>query len=471
MTTTTENPQRNLLVQLGPWLLAFLLLGATGSPARAQLQFCNDFERPVRFALAYQTPEGWVSEGWTKVESKGCVDTGDKYAGLTELYWSGETDWYKIEGGKRQQVTWGKGREFSVKDQSFTFKNADKKQKGARLAGFNGPITIKTPSSVTVSIQADRTSMVVTSPIKPKDSASSDADYKVCQDASGDEALAACDRAIASGKFSGHQLASLHLNRGVERGRKGDNDGRLADYTKAIEIDPKFALAYRNRGVAYEDRGDYDAALKDFDQSIQLAPDDYVSYVRRGDIYRKKGERDLAIADYTKALSLNPSDKDRQSIQTSLDRLDPDFQKCEKSSGEEALAACDRAIASGKFKDSLLAALYINRGVERRNKDDIDGAIADYTMAIGLDVKSALAFANRGRAYYTKGDYDAAIKDLGRSIELDPDDASVYARRGDCYRKKGDKEHAIADYNKALALKPDDKTKEAVEAALKELGS
>lgn len=454
-----------------PWLLAFLLLGATGSPAQAQLQFCNDFERPVRFAIAYQSPEGWVSEGWIKVESKDCVDTGDKYADLTELYWSGETDWYKIEGGKRQQVTWGKGREFSVKDQSFTFKNADKKQKGARLAEFSGPITIKTPSSVMVSIQADRTSMVVTSPIKPKDSASSDADYKACQDASGDEALAACERAIASGKFSGHSLAVLHLNRGVERGRKGDDDGELADLEEAIRIDAKFALAYKNRGKIHLNKGDYDAAIKDFDEAIRLNPDDSGNYAARGDAHRRKGERDLAIADYTKALSLNPSDKDKQAIQASLDKLDPDFQSCEKSSGEEALAACDRAIASGKFKDSLLAALYINRGVERRNKDDIDGAIADYTMAIGLDVKSALAFANRGRAYFAKGDYDAAIKDLDRSIELDPEDASVYARRGDVYRKKGDRERAIADYNKALSLKPDDKTKEAVEVALKELGS
>jgi hypothetical protein len=52
-------------------------------------------------------------------------------------------------------------------------------------------------------------------------------DRATCTQASGEVALAACDRAIASGQYKGVDLARLHTNRGVERKRKGDLDGAI----------------------------------------------------------------------------------------------------------------------------------------------------------------------------------------------------------------------------------------------------
>jgi tetratricopeptide (TPR) repeat protein len=37
---------------------------------------------------------------------------------------------------------------------------------------------------------------------------------------------------------------------------KGDLDRALADYDRAIELVPYYALAYTNRGLAYFDKGD-----------------------------------------------------------------------------------------------------------------------------------------------------------------------------------------------------------------------
>jgi len=45
-------------------------------------------------------------------------------------------------------------------------------------------------------------------------------DFIICRDATGDEAIAACDRAIASKKYSGADLSHLYDNRGVEYSRK-----------------------------------------------------------------------------------------------------------------------------------------------------------------------------------------------------------------------------------------------------------
>ena len=46
----------------------------------------------------------------------------------------------------------------------------------------------------------------------------------------------------------------------------------IADYTRAIELDANFALAYLNRGIAHEQRGDTSAAAKDYRQSLAIDP-------------------------------------------------------------------------------------------------------------------------------------------------------------------------------------------------------
>ena len=44
--------------------------------------------------------------------------------------------------------------------------------------------------------------------------------------------------------------AAGYLSRGNARWQKGDLEGAIADYTKAIELDPNSADGYYNRGVA-----------------------------------------------------------------------------------------------------------------------------------------------------------------------------------------------------------------------------
>ena len=48
-------------------------------------------------------------------------------------------------------------------------------------------------------------------------------DPQTCEQASGDEAIAACTRAIASGAYQGHDLAKLHYDRAFEYRAKRDN--------------------------------------------------------------------------------------------------------------------------------------------------------------------------------------------------------------------------------------------------------
>jgi tetratricopeptide (TPR) repeat protein len=63
---------------------------------------------------------------------------------------------------------------------------------------------------------------------------------------------------------------------------KGDFDGAIADYTKAIELNPNNVDAYNNRGATKTTKDDLDRAIADYSKCIQLKPDDAKAYYNRG---------------------------------------------------------------------------------------------------------------------------------------------------------------------------------------------
>jgi len=88
--------------------------------------------------------------------------------------------------------------------------------------------------------------------------------------------------------------------------RKRDDDGAIADFTPAIELDPKAAqIAYRNRALARNLKGDADGAIADYDRAIELDPKNADAYNNRGNIKKSKGDLDGAIADFTSAIGRN----------------------------------------------------------------------------------------------------------------------------------------------------------------------
>lgn len=68
-----------------------------------------------------------------------------------------------------------------------------------------------------------------------------------------------------------HRDTSLaYFARAVSKEKMADRDGAIADYSKAIELDPSFGLTYYNRVSLWERIGNNDGAMADCDKSIEL---------------------------------------------------------------------------------------------------------------------------------------------------------------------------------------------------------
>jgi tetratricopeptide (TPR) repeat protein len=154
-------------------------------------------------------------------------------------------------------------------------------------------------------------------------------------------------------------LSSLYIEYAILRGTKfyntkdkHDQDAAIDALTKAIDLDPKGAGAYRLRGDAFSDKHEWDRAIEDFTKAIDLDPKDALGYNNRGRAYAKKGDWDRAIEDFTKAIGLNPK----------------------------------------------LGLTYNFRGGVYARKREWDRAIEDFSEAISLDPNSAESYELRGEA-------------------------------------------------------------------------
>jgi tetratricopeptide (TPR) repeat protein len=97
---------------------------------------------------------------------------------------------------------------------------------------------------------------------------------------------------------------------------------------------------------------------------------------------------------------------------------------------------------------------YSNRGFARQARNDLDGAILDYSQALELDPKNIQAYYRRGLARQAKGDWEGALADYTEVLFLDPHRADAYSNRAFVKQARGDLDGALADYAQALALNP-----------------
>jgi tetratricopeptide (TPR) repeat protein len=129
-------------------------------------------------------------------------------------------------------------------------------------------------------------------------------DWKSCRGSDADAGIPACTRLIDNSSLSQKERADAYVERGAFLDTK-DPLRAIADYDKAIALDPTSVNAYNHRAIVYLKQDNYDRAIADRAKAIELNPQLAASYAGRGFPLFKKGEFDAAIADYTKAIELN----------------------------------------------------------------------------------------------------------------------------------------------------------------------
>jgi lipoprotein NlpI len=142
--------------------------------------------------------------------------------------------------------------------------------------------------------------------------AQSTPDAEFCAGSAGtvDDRIAACSRAITSGKLSTQNLAITFYNRGRGWSAKGDTDRAIADFSEAIRLNPQHAKAFNNRGNRWADKGDNDRAIADYNEAIRLNPQDANTFNNRGVAQYCQGLFDAAAADFAQGMRLDAKDAD-----------------------------------------------------------------------------------------------------------------------------------------------------------------
>ncbi len=96
---------------------------------------------------------------------------------------------------------------------------------------------------------------------------------------------------------------------------------------------------------------------------------------------------------------------------------------------------------------------YFNSGVEKIDRDDLQGALLELDQAIRLNPNYVEALSSRGNVHFALGSVEEAFEDLHKAMHLDPNYAEAYINRG-VIRSIVDPEGAISDFDKALQIDP-----------------
>ncbi len=197
-----------------------------------------------------------------------------------------------------------------------------------------------------------------------------------------------------------------YYKNGKAKAELKDYKGAIDEYTKAIEVNPKYALAYRGRGAAKVQLDDYSGAITDFTKAIEIDPNDTFSYWDRGVAKGAVDDYNGAIVDLTKVIAINPHADSAYELRGEARMAQKNY--------DGAIVDCDRAIEINPQDENA----YFLRGNAKAQLNKNREALDDYNKAIEINPQNAEAYYNRGAVKHNLGDESSAIEDFNKSTEL-----------------------------------------------------
>ncbi len=179
---------------------------------------------------------------------------------------------------------------------------------------------------------------------------------------------------------------------GVANLKQRNYEKAINDFTIVLEkgkTKEGLKMSYIYRGFAKDGLGKFNEAIADFNKAIEIDPTDLATYIDRANSKSYLKDFDGAISDYKYVVSIDSLGKDAEISYFYL--------------GLIAYKTADYKISIYYFDKMLKLApsdseAYFNRGVAKSMLMDIDGSIADYDNAIKYNPNYKEAYANRGTA-------------------------------------------------------------------------
>jgi tetratricopeptide (TPR) repeat protein len=222
----------------------------------------------------------------------------------------------------------------------------------------------------------------------------------------------------------------------------GNMDGAANAFTRALQLDPQFALSYRNLGILLLDAGIYDQAVEALVMAIKLNPQDAMSFYHLGLLKKRQNLDAEAIDAYSMAVAIKP---DYAEAHINLGKIAIDRRKFEL--GEKA---CRRAIEI----DPTIAQAHVNLGMVLREQKRLEESLEASRKGVELNPGDGAAQSNLGNVYMDLQRYQEALSCFRKAMEFQPSFATSYFNYGNALRLLHVLDKAEEYYNKAIGLDP-----------------
>lgn len=241
---------------------------------------------------------------------------------------------------------------------------------------------------------------------------------------------------------------------GVAEAGLGDGQSAVSHWRRALELQPRFAEASLNLSATLLELGQTQEALEVAEQGLQAAPGDAGLLLNQALALSSLERPAEAAAVFAQLVEKQPKDE------------------VLRFSYAEALIAAQEQDAGIQELERLMGSQ--NREVLASVADlfgrtqQWDQCIAALNKAIEIEAASEL-LVRRGLCRHEKQDEDGAKADFDRAIEIDPRSGKAHFYLGHNLRARGDKAAAKAAFSRAQQLEGDSPIGKAAARALKQL--
>ncbi|KAH9880991.1 hypothetical protein J1614_001484 [Plenodomus biglobosus] len=186
------------------------------------------------------------------------------------------------------------------------------------------------------------------------------------------------------------------------------HDDAVKCFTRATQLDPKFAYAFTLQGHEHAANEEFDKAMAAYRNAISADSRHYNGWYGLGSVYERLGKYEVAEKHYRAAAQINPNN----------------------------------------------AMILVRIGLVLDRLKQFEPALLQFELALKLDPRSIMARFRKAQLLLKLSAPEEALHELLYLKDAAPDDANIHFLLGRCYKKVGDRANAIRHLTVAMNLDP-----------------